>query len=281
MIISKRINETKFTLDLCRKQGMTIGFVPTMGALHRGHLELVKRAKRENDYMVCSIFVNPIQFNNKSDLEKYPRETESDIEKLKKNGCDLLFMPSEEEMYPEPVTTVFDFDQLGKVMEGQYRPGHFNGVAIVVKKLFEIIEPDRAYFGEKDFQQLAIVRHMNKTLDKPVQIVACSTVREQDGLAMSSRNTRLTTGERALAPFIYQVLKGVKNNAGKQSVEELKRWVSNQFDKYPAMRLEYFEIVEMQTLTPIEKWNNSPNIIACIAVYLGNVRLIDNIVLFS
>jgi pantoate--beta-alanine ligase len=231
--------------------------------------------------MVCSIFVNPIQFNNKSDLEKYPRETESDIEKLKKNGCDLLFMPSEEEMYPEPVTTVFDFDQLGKVMEGQYRPGHFNGVAIVVKKLFEIIEPDRAYFGEKDFQQLAIVRHMNKTLDKPVQIVACSTVREQDGLAMSSRNTRLTTGERALAPFIYQVLKGVKNNAGKQSVEELKRWVSNQFDKYPAMRLEYFEIVEMQTLTPIEKWNNSPNIIACIAVYLGNVRLIDNIVLFS
>ncbi|MCX6234842.1 MAG: pantoate--beta-alanine ligase [Bacteroidetes bacterium] len=281
MIISKRINETKVTLDLCRKRGMTIGFVPTMGALHQGHLELVKRAKRENDYMMCSIFVNPIQFNNKSDLEKYPRETESDLEKLKKNGCDLLFMPSEEEMYPEPVTTVFDFGQLDKLMEGQYRPGHFNGVAIVVKKLFEIIEPDRAYFGEKDFQQLAIVRHMNKTLDKPVQIVACPTVREQDGLAMSSRNTRLTPGERALAPFIYQVLQGVKNNAGKQSVAELKSWVSNQFDKYPAMRLEYFAIVEMQTLTPIEKWDNSPNIIACIAVYLGNVRLIDNIVLFS
>ncbi len=281
MEIFNKINKTKNYLYKIKQKGLSIGFVPTMGALHKGHFSLLQKSKQENDFTACSIFVNPIQFNNKEDLEKYPRDFQSDTKILKEIGCDLLFMPSVEEMYPEPIDTVYDFGNLDKVMEGKYRPGHFNGVAVVVNKLFNIIEPDRAYFGEKDFQQLVIIKHLVKKYNIPVEIVSCPIVRENDGLAISSRNVRLTTEERKAAPYIYQTLLKAKEKAGDISVEELKKWVYFGINKNPLMKLEYFEVVDMETLMPIKKRTDNKNIIACIAVYLNKIRLIDNIILFS
>ncbi len=280
MIILRTIAEIKQHLFSLRSTGAKVGFVPTMGALHQGHLTLVRIARKTSDYVTASIFVNPIQFNNPEDLLKYPREEESDVRKLKETGCDMVFIPSVEEMYPEPVTTVFDFGRLDKVMEGKFRPGHFNGVAVVVKKLFEIIEPHKAYFGEKDFQQLIIIQQMVRQLKLPVKIIPCRTVREPDGLAMSSRNKRLTTEERAIAPVIYQTLRKAKTLRRTWTVPQVTEWVYQEFKKYPAFSLEYFEMVDADTLLPVINWQSSNRIIACIAAFLGKVRLIDNIKFF-
>ena len=279
----KRIAEIASYLKGKRDSGLTSGFVPTMGALHEGHLTLIRRSKRENDLTVCSIFVNPAQFNNAEDLIKYPRTLVRDLEMLEEEGCEVVFVPEIPEMYPEGENYPLDveFGELDKVMEGKFRPGHFNGVAIVVKKLFGIVEPTRAYFGKKDFQQLAIIQHMVKTLNLPVEIVPCETVREPDGLAMSSRNTRLTGSERSLAPLIHQVLLKVRENAGKQPVHELKDWAIKKIQEDPAFRVEYFDIGDKNSLMPIETWYGKDRAVAFIAVFLGDVRLIDNIELFS
>lgn len=280
MIILRTIAETKQHVGTIRADGSTIGFVPTMGALHEGHLTLVRIAKKATGYVTASIFVNPIQFNNPEDLLKYPREEESDVRKLQEAGCDMVFIPSVEEMYPEPETTVFDFGHLDKVMEGKFRPGHFNGVAIVVKKLFEIIEPHQAFFGEKDYQQLTIIQCMVSQLRMPVKIIPCETIREPDGLAMSSRNKRLTPEERAIAPVIYQILNKARALRKKRSIRQVAAWVNGEFRKVPAITLEYFEIVDARTLLPVEKWKDSDRTIGCLAAFLGKVRLIDNIKFF-
>jgi len=279
-VFNTRIDIRKY-LGAQKSNGLKIGFVPTMGALHEGHLSLLKEAKADCDVIVCSIFVNPIQFNNNNDLEKYPREIESDIEKLNSVDCDVLFHPTVEEMYPVPDETIFDFGELDKVMEGQHRPGHFNGVAVVVKKLFEIVEPDKAYFGLKDYQQIVIIHKLTKDYNLPVEIIPCPTTREDSGLAMSSRNELLSESDRDQAAIIYEILKMVKVQAGFAPVNELKADIYRQFKRNKNMDLEYFDIVDMYSLKPIQAWAGSNTVIACIAVNIGNVRLIDNLILFS
>jgi pantoate--beta-alanine ligase len=295
MIILHHIQELQNHLNIARKANKIIGFVPTMGALHAGHIELVKKSKKETDITVCSIFVNPTQFNDLNDLKKYPRTLENDSRMLSKVDCDIIFAPEVTEMYTESELELkkqniedqawkekkeISFGNLDKVMEGAHRPGHFNGVAQVVSKLFRIIEPHKAYFGQKDFQQLAIIRSMTKQLDLPVEIIACPIVREKDGLAMSSRNVRLTEKERQVAPLIYKTLSQVKEMQNKVSVEELKSFVENQIKKEPLMDLEYFEISDSETLMPIKDYREAKSAVACIAVKLGNVRLIDNVLLY-
>lgn len=278
MISFRKIDALKKKLSSLRALGKSIGFVPTMGALHQGHLELIKRAVDENDFCVCSIFVNPIQFNNKKDLEKYPCDLETDFKKLKSVGCQLVFVPDNTQMYPEPDLTQFDFGYLDKILEGEFRPGHFNGVAVVVKKLFEIIEPQRAYFGEKDFQQLAIINQLVKVEKMKVEIIPCPIIREADGLAMSSRNARLTDKERDTAPAIYQNLLVIKNLFNGQNAEELKRNAIVHLNSLDGMKVEYLEIVDDSSLLPLQDENaTNINSIALIATFLGEVRLIDNI----
>ncbi|MCF8368199.1 MAG: pantoate--beta-alanine ligase [Bacteroidales bacterium] len=281
MKIFQASNEIKDYLFPILKDGKSIGFVPTMGALHEGHLSLITEAKEENNLVVCSIFVNPIQFNNKEDLKKYPRTHETDIQKLKSINCDVLFMPSEEEMYPEAPTETFDFEGLNKVLEGKFRPGHFEGVTIVVKRLFEIVNPTKAYFGIKDYQQMLIIHNQVKKLGLGVEIVPCSIIREENGLAMSSRNELLSPVERKQASILYETLKWVKIRSGFATIEEIKQQIRLQFKKNKFVELEYFEIVDMYTLKSLNRWAESNNIIACIAANVGNVRLIDNIILFS
>lgn len=280
MQIYKTINETKAFLNKARLDGKTIGFVPTMGALHQGHISLVDDARRDNDLVAVSVFVNPIQFNNKKDLETYPRNFEADAQKLKQAGVGLIFYPSQEEMYPVPDSTHYDFGDLEHVMEGRFRPGHFNGVAIVVHKLFEIIQPDKAYFGQKDFQQLAIIKALVRKEKMPVEIITCPIIREADGLAMSSRNRRLKTDERAEAPKIFHALQEANAKAGKVPVDELIQTLSKKLNNSKLMQLGYFEIVDAETLQAINNWNDSQNIVACTAVFVGEVRLIDNMMLF-
>ena len=259
-----------------------------MGALHAGHVALLERAKKENGISIVSIFVNPLQFNDKKDLEKYPRTLETDLEKLKKAGCDIVFAPSENEMYPEkqaiePATSnqqseSLNLGSLGTVMEGAHRPGHFQGVCVVVKKLFDIVEPTRAYFGEKDFQQFAIIKHMVNTLKIPVEIVPCPTVREHDGLAMSSRNMRLNAEERKNAALIPKLLFRIKTNKQKATITELKKWAEEVINSNPFLKLEYFEIANSETLQQVKSLKEK-NLRAFIAVKVGAVRLIDNIAL--
>ncbi len=278
MKIINTIQEMQAFSSFQRKKGENLGFVPTMGALHKGHLELVKKAVKENDVVVCSIFVNPIQFNNPDDLKKYPRTFEKDLALLKDQGCDVIFYPSVEEMYPGPVTKIYNFGNLEKVMEGKYRPGHFNGVAVVVKKLFDIVMPHRSYFGEKDFQQLAIIKALVKIENMDVEIVPCPIVREDDGLAMSSRNVRLSQEQRNHAPHIYETLVKARNMFPVYSISEVKRMVAAAIEKEPFMELEYFEISDTETLEPIMENIPGKPVIGCIAVHMGNVRLIDNMV---
>ncbi len=275
--------EIKSELLKFRSQGLSIGFVPTMGALHEGHLFLIRRSVQENDITVCSIFVNPAQFNNQDDLIKYPRSLDKDVAMLEKEGCDILFAPDVEEMYPKKkkIRIEIDFGMLDKVMEGKFRPGHFKGVAIIVKKLFEIMEPSRSYFGKKDYQQLAIIKHLVRVLELPTEIISCETVREPDGLAMSSRNMRLTIAERDLAPKIFQVLCKVRDKVGKIPVWELKEWAIKKLQENPELRVEYFEIAEKDSLMPIDSWTHKDTAVALTAVFLGDVRLIDNVELFS
>ncbi len=262
-----------------RKSHFELGFVPTMGALHQGHIDLAKRAKAKNDLLVCSIFVNPIQFNNPEDLKKYPRDLERDLQRLQTIDCDAVFCPDEEEIYPEPVTTKYDFGHVDKVMEGKYRQGHFNGVAIVVNKLFDIVQPHRAYFGEKDFQQLQIIKALVKKEKKEVEVIACPTVRESDGLAMSSRNARLNPLQRKEAAKIFETLEGAKKRFGFMSPRAIKKWVEQEINASSELKLEYFEIVDAENLLPLEKTDPDFPVVGCIAVNAGEVRLIDNIFL--
>ncbi|TSA27941.1 MAG: pantoate--beta-alanine ligase [Bacteroidetes bacterium] len=264
-------------------KNLSIGFVPTMGALHDGHLSLLRRSKQENDVTVCSIFVNPIQFTNQQDLTGYPRMIEQDSKLLTEEEIDILFAPEVDEMYPpgEESRMDLDFGRLDKVMEGKYRPGHFNGVAVVVRKFFDIIRPARAYFGKKDFQQLTVIRHMVEALQLPVEIVPCETVRESDGLAMSSRNLMLSISERQLASRIYDVLMFTKANAGSVPVKKLQVMAQKRLAETPEFRIDYFEIVDKQTLLPVGSWDCPEQILACTALYLGEIRLIDNMELFS
>lgn len=281
MKIFSKISDTTSYIRQQKEKGKTIGFVPTMGALHDGHLALMKRAKQENDILVVSIFVNPIQFNNKSDLENYPRVLDKDIKLLEEIDTDILFAPTAREMYPEEAKKQYDFGALGNVMEGASRPGHFNGVAIVVSKLFNITIPHRAYFGEKDFQQLAIINKLVKIENIDVEIIPCEIVREDDGLAMSSRNARLTISQREAAPFIHKVLQNAVKYAGKKSVIELKKWVETQFKDKDEFRLEYFEISNSIDLQPINNWSEAQTAMGFIVVNMGKIRLIDNIRLFN
>ena len=277
MIIFEKIADTtSFSIEQ-KSEGKTIGLVPTMGALHEGHLELMRQAKQENDLLAVSIFVNPIQFNNPEDLKKYPRDMDKDLRLLEKVGCDFLFAPSAEEMYPEEVNKIFDFGSLEVEMEGSFRPGHFNGVAIVVEKLLNIVQPNKAYFGEKDFQQLAIIQKLVELENIPVTVVPCQIIRERDGLAMSSRNERLTKNEREMAPFIYHILIEAKKRVGTMSPGEIRQMVMNKFQDQQEFELEYFEIADGQTLLPVNNWSEAQGIVAFIAAYLGKVRLIDNI----
>lgn len=279
MLIFEKIEDIKHFLSGCRDKSEKIGFVATMGALHRGHVSLIKQAKKENDVVVCSIFVNPTQFNDKTDLDRYPRPIEQDKKMLAEAGCDVLFLPSVEEMYPEPDKRFFDFGSLDKVMEGAHRPGHFNGVAQIVSKFFDVIMPDKAYFGQKDFQQQTIIKALVKQLSFPVQIVTCPIVREENGLAMSSRNKLLSETDRAEAGFIYEELLKTKKFSKEHSFEELKNIIKDDFSKNKHLRLEYFEIADAKTLMPVKEFSEAKAVIACIAVKLRNIRLIDNILL--
>jgi len=267
-------------INSIKRKNKTIGFVPTMGALHKGHLALIKKAAMENDVCVVSIFVNPTQFNNSDDLKNYPRTLEKDCQIVENEGCKLVFAPSVEEIYTKNETEKpfeFDFQGLDKVMEGIFRPNHFNGVVQIVSKLFELVKPDRAYFGEKDFQQLAIIRLMTKELAFPVEIVGCPIVREKSGLAMSSRNELLTENERVIAAHIYAVLKESTLFALETSVAELKNSVTSAINQKPELKVEYFEIVDGDTLQTIKNWEDTDYAVGCITVYCGKVRLIDNI----
>lgn len=255
----------------------TIGFVPTMGALHQGHISLVERARKECDTVVVSVFVNPTQFNDKNDLKNYPRTHEADAAMLEAAGVDFVLFPSVEEIYPEPDTRVFDFGLVDKVMEGATRPGHFNGVAQVVSRLFAIVEPTKAYFGEKDFQQIAVIRAMVAQLGLTLEIVDCPIIRDVDGLARSSRNTLLTPEHRAAAPHIYEVLSAATQKLDSMTPQQLTEWVISEVENNPLLKVIYFQAVDALSLQQVENWSDSERIQGCIAVQAGEIRLIDNI----
>lgn len=282
MLIFKTVVELQQFLLSCANK--TIGFVPTMGALHQGHLSLMAKAIEENDLMVCSIFVNPTQFNNKEDLEKYPRHTDKDLALIQNAFADdaklVIFLPDVTEIYPNKIEKSYDFGNLSLVMEAQHRPGHFDGVGMVLERFFDIVQPTKAYFGEKDFQQLAVVRNLVKQLKLPVQIIGCPIVREANGLAMSSRNERLTTEQKEQAANIYKLLQITKQQAKTLTVEEVKNNFTNVIKNIPALQLEYLEIADGNTLTSIENWEETTYCVAFVAVFVGNVRLIDNVTLY-
>ena len=277
MKVIHTVSGLNLALQSIRCKGDSIGFVPTMGALHEGHATLIRQSIAENECTVVSLFVNPTQFNNKNDLLLYPRTPEVDEQLLQELGVNILFTPSVEEVYPEPDNRVFDFGILDKVMEGRYRPGHFNGVAQVVSRLFSFVQPDKAYFGEKDFQQLAIVREMTAMLHIPVEIVGVPIVREKSGLAMSSRNQRLSLAEQEQASQIYHVLCESLQKKRDNAPHEIASWVVQEINNVPGLRVEYYEIVDGYSLQPLTTWGESDWPVGCIAVYCGEVRLIDNI----
>lgn len=280
MQIFKEIGPLKAFLVEKQSQGKTVGFVATMGALHEGHLALIRNSQNDTSITVCSIFVNPSQFNNPADLQKYPRTLDTDITQLEKVGCDALFCPEVETMYDQASFVKFDFGHLDKVMEGQFRPGHFSGVALVVSKLFHIVAPDIAYFGQKDWQQFAIIRQLTKELKFNIKLKSVPTLREANGLAMSSRNARLTSAQREKAAIINRVLKEataqLKNN---DPVSHVKENVKKIFERDPEIRLEYFEVADSENLKPLTNVKESASPILCIALFVGEVRLIDNMFL--
>ncbi len=295
MIIFNSIPQLKTYLNNARSPQSIIGFVPTMGALHRGHISLINAAKMQCNLVVCSIFVNPTQFNDSNDLQNYPRTFEADCKLLEAANCDVVFIPEVSELYTFKELELkkkniedkswtdgktVDFGSLVKVMEGAHRPGHFNGVAQVVSKLFRIVEPDKAYFGQKDFQQLAVIRNMVKQLCMPIEIIDCPIVREKNGLAMSSRNERLTDKERNSASLISKTLFEVKELQNTKTIAELKSIAEAKLKTEPQIELEYFEISDADTLQPIADYKQAQSAVACIALKLGNVRLIDNVVLY-
>ena len=261
-----------------RQAGQSIGFVPTMGALHQGHLSLLQFANQQNNISVVSIFVNPTQFNNPDDLKKYPKTIELDKQLLEAANCDYVFIPDTKEMYPENDLRLFDFGTLATVMEGKYRQGHFNGVGQIVSKLFDIVSPDRAYFGQKDFQQVAIIHKLVDLLDYNIEIISCPIVREDDGLAMSSRNLRLTTELRSRAPVIYKTLVAAAQFAGILPIAEIKEIIIKRINIVEGFEVEYLEIVDEKSLIEPESWGQYKKLVTCIAVFCGEIRLIDNIV---
>ncbi|HHT61617.1 MAG TPA: pantoate--beta-alanine ligase [Paludibacteraceae bacterium] len=280
MVVVKSVNELKKQVGRLRDEHKSIGFVPTMGALHQGHLQLVSRCVAENDACVVSLFINPTQFNDKNDFNRYPRTLENDIALLASVGCAIVFAPSAEEMYtPSEMETVFDFDfgGLDEVMEGIFRPGHFNGVVQVVSKLFSLVTPDKAYFGEKDFQQLAIIRRMVQVMIFPIEIVGCPIVREKSGLALSSRNALLSEQERTTAAVIYRTLSESKQLMHEKTVAETKAWVIDRLNAIDGLKVEYYEIVNGNSLQSITDWSDADYVVGCVTVYCGKVRLIDNI----
>ena len=277
MKVIHTIKDLQAELSVLKAQGKKVGLVPTMGALHAGHASLVKRSVNENEVTVVSVFVNPTQFNDKNDLVKYPRTLDADCKLLEACGATYAFAPSVEEMYPEPDTRQFSYAPLDTVMEGAFRPGHFNGVCQILSKLFEAVKPHRAYFGEKDFQQLAIIREMVRQMQFDLEIVGCPIVREEDGLALSSRNARLSAEERENALKISQTLFKSRTFAATHTVSETLKFVEDAIAAVPGLRLEYFEIVDGNTLQKVDNWNQTPYVVGCITVFCGDVRLIDNI----
>jgi pantoate--beta-alanine ligase len=279
MEIVHTIKELKTKLQVQREKGKTIGLVPTMGALHAGHASLVKRSVNENDVTVVSVFVNPTQFNDKKDLEKYPRTLEADCELLERIGANIVFAPSVSEVYPEPDTRVFSYPPTDEVMEGRFRPGHFNGVCQIVSKLFMIVEPNKAYFGEKDFQQIAVIKAMVADQKYPLEICPCPIVRETDGLALSSRNTLLSEAERKIALNISKTLFESLEYAKTHTLTETKYWVINTINAIEGLEVQYYEIVDGKSLSSLNDWRDSDCIVGCITVFCGSipVRLIDNI----
>ena len=275
MKVFESVKELRAELDKAEQSG--IGFVPTMGALHAGHRSLVERARRENGTVVVSVFVNPTQFNDKNDLKHYPRTPEADARLLEEAGADFVRMPTVEEIYPQPDTRQFDFGLIDKVMEGATRPGHFNGVAQVVSRLFDIVRPARAYFGEKDFQQIAVIKSMVAQLALPIEIVECAIVRGEDGLALSSRNTLLDAAHRAAAPHIYATLRAAVTQSQEMAPARLKEWVTAEVERNPLLKVIYYQSVDARTMQEVAAWDDSPRIQGCIAVQAGDIRLIDNI----
>ncbi len=277
MIVIQKIEELKKVLKNYRSQGLSVGFVPTMGALHAGHASLVERSVKENEITVISIFLNPTQFNDKTDLEKYPRTLEADCLMMEKCGAQIIFAPEVEEVYPEPDTRTFSYPPTDSVMEGATRPGHFNGVCQIVSKLFSYVEPDRAYFGEKDYQQIAVIRRMVDDLGFNVQIVPCPVIREESGLALSSRNTLLNDNERAIAANIYKILR--QSLTLKKDVKETHDFVVNNINAIAGLEVQYYSIVDGNTLADVYSWKESESIVGCITVFCGSqpVRLIDHI----
>ncbi|PKP49549.1 MAG: pantoate--beta-alanine ligase [Bacteroidetes bacterium HGW-Bacteroidetes-12] len=285
MFVFKTVKELQYFLATVTPSG--IGFVPTMGALHQGHISLIEKSQQQNELTVCSIFVNPTQFNKQEDLINYPRNVSADIELLQCLDCDneekrvVLFLPSENEIYPKKIEKSYDFGNLSLVMEAQHRPGHFNGVAMVIERFFSIINPTNAYFGEKDFQQLAVVRNLVKQLRLPVQIIGCPIVREANGLAMSSRNERLTPEQKEQAANIYKFLLDAKQQAKTLTVGEVKNNFISAIKNIPVLQLEYLEIADGNTLLSINDWSEINYCVAFVAVFVGNVRLIDNVTLYK
>lgn len=275
MKVFESVKELRAELDKAEQSG--IGFVPTMGALHAGHRSLVERARRENGTVVVSVFVNPTQFNDKNDLKHYPRTPEADARLLEEAGADFVLMPTVEEIYPQPDSRQFDFGLIDKVMEGATRPGHFNGVAQVVSRLFNIVRPARAYFGEKDFQQIAVIKSMVAQLALPIEIVECAIVRGEDGLALSSRNTLLDAAHRAAAPHIYATLRAAVAQSQEMAPARLKEWVTAEVERNPLLKVIYYQSVDARTMQEVATWDDSPRIQGCIAVQAGDIRLIDNI----
>ncbi len=277
MKVIHTIKDLQAELSVLKAQGKKVGLVPTMGALHAGHASLVKRSVNENEVTVVSVFVNPTQFNDKNDLVKYPRTLDADCKLLEACGATYTFAPSVEEMYPEPDTRQFSYAPLDTVMEGAFRPGHFNGVCQIVSKLFEAVKPHRAYFGEKDSQQLAIIHEMVRQMQFDLEIVGCPIVREEDGLALSSRNARLSAEERENALKISQTLFKSRTFAATHTVSETQKFVEDAIAAAPGLRLEYFEIVDGNTLQKVGNWDQTSYAVGCITVFCGDVRLIDNI----
>ena len=273
MLVINKVQELKEIQRRLHEEGKTIGLVPTMGALHSGHYSLLERARQENDTVVCSIFVNPVQFNNAEDLEKYPRTLEQDLAYIEK-VADIVFAPTVDEVFPTPPTEKYDFGTLETVMEGAFRPGHFNGVGVIVKRLFDWTEPHRAYFGEKDFQQLAIIQELVRQYAINIEIVPCPIVREASGLALSSRNARLSETDRKTAAKIHQILESSRNCT---TLQETQQFVEEEIAKVPEFTLDYFAIANARTLQPIENFSDAETVIGCIAVFIGGVRLIDNV----
>ncbi len=278
MEVIEQVGTLRQTVQALRCNGKSIGFVPTMGALHEGHLQLLRASAQENDITICSIFVNPTQFNNQNDYKLYPRTLEQDIELLKTVGCDYLFAPNAEEVYPEQTLLQFSFGVLESVMEGEHRPGHFNGVATVVSKLFNLVQPHKAYFGQKDLQQVAVVRQLIFGLSFNIELICYPTVREEDGLAMSSRNKRLDAEQRQIATHLYKVLQQAKATLKQQPVASIKQHVASYLQSIDQVHLEYFEIADPDTMQPVEDVSKAQQVALCIAAFVGEVRLIDNII---